>query len=309
MFGRRALIALVVVASVASCATSATHAPADGNRSAGTGKMITAAATINAWGSILAQLGGTHVTTTSIITSPDTDPHDYEPTPADARVIASATVFVQNGIGYDSWAAKAVAANPDPDRTVITVGDLVGVKEGGNPHQWYSPASVEQVADEITAALKKADPGDTVYFDAQRTTFETTGLAPYHQLINDIRATYAGTPVGASESIFTPLADALGLDLITPPSFLKAISEGTDPSAADKATIDAQIAEKKIKVYVVNSQNVTPDVSAQVAAAKMHGIAVSTVTETLSPAGTSFQNWQSVQLAALRNALARGGSP
>ena len=37
------------------------------------------------------------------------------------------------------------------------------------------------------------------------------------------------------------LAPALGLDLITPPSFLKAISEGTDVSAADKATIDEQI--------------------------------------------------------------------
>ena len=65
------------------------------------------------------------------------------------------------------------------------------------------------------------------------------------------------------------LAPTLGLDLLTPPTFLKAISEGTDPTAADKATIDRQIAEKKIKVYVYNPQNATPDVQSQVDAA--HG--------------------------------------
>jgi zinc/manganese transport system substrate-binding protein len=77
---------------------------------------------------------------------------------------------------------------------------------------------VDKVADAITAGLKKADPDDAAYFDTQRQNFETTGLATYHRLINDIKAKYAGTPVGASESIFAPLADALGLNLITPPS-------------------------------------------------------------------------------------------
>jgi zinc/manganese transport system substrate-binding protein len=276
-------------------------------RSGSTGgvKVITAAASINAWGSIMAQLGGIHVDTTSIISSPDTDPHDYEPTPADGRVIASAALFVENGIGYDAWAAKAVAANPDSSRTVIDVGQLTGTPAGGNPHRWYSPADVEKVAAAITAALRKADPADASYFDSRRRAWETTGLARYHQLIADIETRYAGTPVGASESIVTPLAGALGLDLVTPPAFLTAISEGTDPSAADKATIDAQIAGKKIRVYVFNSQNSTPDVAAQVRAAKQEGIPVATVTETLSPAGASFQDWQSAQLQALEAALAR----
>ncbi len=273
-------------------------------RTGGPGKVITAAASIDAWGSILSQLGGNHVTTTSIITNPNTDPHDYEPTPKDGVVIAKAAVFVENGIGYDSWAAKAVAANPDSNRQVIDVGRLVGVPDGGNPHRWYSPANVETVANAITADLKKADPDDAAYFTAQRTRFETTGLARYHALIKQIKATYSGVQVGASESIFAPLSDALGLDLITPASFLKAISEGTDPSAADKATIDTQISQKKIKVYVFNSQNSTPDVSAQVKAAKKQGIPIAAVTETLSPAGASFQDWQVAQLEVLQAALA-----
>lgn len=288
-----------------ACATSSSAGSAAGGTSADGGKVIIAAASINAWGSILSQLGGAHVKETSIISNPDTDPHDYEPTPADGRIIAGASLFVENGVGYDSWAAKALAANPDPNRQVINVGTLTGTPDDGNPHRWYSPADVEQVTDAITADLKKADPSDAAYFDAQRQIFQNTGLATYHRLINDIKAKYAGTPVGASESIFAPLAAALGLDLITPPSFLKAISEGTDPSAADKSTIDAQISGKRIKVYVFNSQNATPDVTAQVNAARKEGIPVTTVTETLSPAGASFQDWQSTQLKALESALAQ----
>jgi zinc/manganese transport system substrate-binding protein len=301
---RRALARSAAPAVLTAVAlTAAACSTASSAQSTGGGSVINVAASINAWGSILQQLGGSHVKETSIITKPATDPHDYEPTPADGRTIAEAKVFVENGIGYDSWAAKTVAANPDSSRDVLNVGKLVGVPDNGNPHRWYSPSDVEKVADAITADLKKADPGDSAYFDKQRKTFETKGLAQYHKLIADIKAKYAGTPVGASESIFAPLSDALGLKLLTPPAFLKDISEGTDPSAADKATIDRQITDKQIKVYVFNSQNSTPDVSAQVKAAKKAGIPVSTVTETLSPQGASFQQWQSAQLTALQSAL------
>jgi zinc/manganese transport system substrate-binding protein len=297
--------ALAVVLGLTACATTSSPARSSGSPSSGNGTVITAAASINAWGSILSQLGGTQVRASSIISNPDTDPHDYEPTPADGRIIAASALFVENGVGYDPWAAKALAASPDPHRIVLNVGELVGVPQGGNPHRWYSPPEVEKVADAITADLKKIDPGDAAYFDDQRQHFENTGLVAYHELINEIRAKYAGTSVGASESIVAPLADALGLHLITPPGFLKAISEGADPSAADKATIDKQIIGKQIKVYVFNSQNSTPDVARQVEEAKKAGIPVSTVTETLSPAGARFQDWQSRQLQALQTALAQ----
>ncbi|MDX6222873.1 MAG: zinc/manganese transport system substrate-binding protein [Frankiales bacterium] len=297
-------ITAVAIAALSGCGGSSFTSSAGAGGGAGGGAVVNAAASINAWGSILAQLGGTHVHTTSIITNPDTDPHDYEPTPADGRTIADAQLFVENGIGYDDWAAKAVAASPDSGRTVINVGQLVSIPAGGNPHRWYSPGDVETVADTITADLKKIDPADAGYFDQQRTAFEQVGLAKYHAVIADIKAKYSGTPVGASESIFSPLSDALGLSLITPPSFLQAISEGSDPSAADKATIDAQISGKKLKVYVFNSQNSTPDVAAQVKAAKAQGIPVTAITETLTPAGATFQDWQTAQLTALEAALA-----
>ncbi len=299
--GALAAAAACATLMLASCSTSSPTTSAAAG--AAGGKPITVVATINAWGSIAAQLGGSRVRAMSLITNPATDPHAYEPTPTDARVVADADVFIENGIGYDPWAAKMLAANPVGGRTVLDVGALVGIADGGNPHRWYSPTDVRAVVDQITADYVKADPGDKGYFEQRKSAFLTTDLATYNDLISQIRARYAGVKVGASESIFSPMAQALGLDLLTPASFLKAISQGTDVSAADKATIDQQISGKQIKVYVFNSQNSTPDVAAQVAAAKAAAIPVVAVTETLSPAGATFQQWQSTQLQQLAAAL------
>ena len=304
---RRIPVGLAALGAVTALAVSACSTTAPGAAATSTsGGRITVVAAENFWGSIAAQLGGSKVTESAIITNPDTDPHSYEATAADARTIAGAQLFIENGIGYDSsWAPGLVSANPNSGRTVLTVGDVLGLKDGDNPHQWYSHSSVYEVIDAITAAYKKIDPADATYFDTQKTTFENSALAEYNQLENTIRSNYNGTPIGASESIVSPLANSLGLDMLTPYSFLKDISEGTDPTSADKATIDQQIKNKQIKVYVYNSQNSTPDIQAQVKLAQQEGIPVTTVTETLSPAGDSFQQWMVSELQGLQSALAK----
>ncbi|HEX3827992.1 MAG TPA: zinc ABC transporter substrate-binding protein [Sporichthyaceae bacterium] len=286
----------VALAAAAGAATSASTGPSGGK--------FTVVAAENFWGSIASQLGGRQVTVTSIITNPDTDPHEYEATPDDARLIAGTRMFIQNGIGYDtSWAPKLVAANASDSREVLTVGDVVGLKDGDNPHQWYSRDSVYKVINAIVADYQKIDPADANWFDSQKQTFENQTLAKYNSLESDIKAKYAGTPIGASESIVSPLADTLGLQMLTPYSFLTDISEGTDPTVADKALIDQQIKGKQMKVYVYNSQNSTPDITAQVDEAKKAGIPITTVTETLSPAGASFQEWMVAELESLQDAL------
>lgn len=304
--GRRPLRVLaVVVASTLGTSACATTAP--GSTDVAGGRRIMVVAAENSWGSIAAQLGGDKVEAISLISNPQTDPHSYEPTAVDALRIARAQLFIQNGIGYDSsWAPSLIAANPSSERTVLTVGDVLGLPGNANPHQWYSHASVYAVIDAITAAYQRIDPAGASYFAQRKTWFETTALAEYNQLEAQIRTHYAGTPIGASESIVSPLAESLGLDLLTPYSFLKDISEGSDPTAADKSLIDQQIAGHRIKVYVYNSQNSTPDIQAQIALARQQGIAVTTVTETLSPAGESFQQWMTGQLRSLRTALAQG---
>jgi zinc/manganese transport system substrate-binding protein len=269
------------------------------------GGKIQVVAAENFWGSIATQVGGEHVQVTSIIVNPDTDPHDYEATPADARTIAGANYVIFNGVGYDPWVRQLLDANPVSGRKELEIGKFLSKQEGDNPHFWYNPDYVTQVANQITADLKRLDSADASYFDQQNQQFLTTGLKGYHDLISTIKQKYQGTPVGATESIFAYLAPALGLDLITPPDFMKAISEGTEPTAEDKATFDQQVTQKLIKVFVYNKQNATPDTDALKVKAQQAGIPIVAITETLDPGTASFQEWQSAQLQALEQALAQ----
>jgi zinc/manganese transport system substrate-binding protein len=278
------------------------------NEPTGGGKIAVVAAE-NFWGSIAAQLGGDRVTVRSIITSPDADPHNYELTAADGRDVASARYVIVNGVGYDPWATKLVDANPAPGRLLLTVGELVGVKEGDNPHLWYSPDDVHRVIEQIAADYKRIDPAHGSYFNQQKQAYKTQGLARYNQLIADIKSKYGGTSIGASESIMTPLAEGLKLKMVTPESFLNAISEGADPTAADKISVDQQIKTKQIKILVFNSQNSTPDVAALVAEARAENIPVATITETLVPATASFQDWQVKELEGIQDALSKATIP
>ena len=225
---------------------------------------------------------------------------------ADAQTIAGAQMVIVDGIGYDPWATQLMAANPVSGRLVLNVGQLVEVPVGGNPHRWYSPSNVHAVIDQISADYRRLDPHDAAYFAARRTAYLDRGLARYDQLIAAIKAKYAGTPVGASESIFAPLAQALGLRLLTPPSFLAAISEGTEPTAADKMTIDHQIAAHLIKVYVYNSQNATPDVQSP-GAGGSGGRHPGDDHHRDPRAGTAtFQAWQVSELEALQSGSGQG---
>src|SRR5436309_12318978 len=106
--------------------------------SASTGGRLRVVAAENFWGSIAAQLGGDRVQVTSIVHNPAADPHDYEPTPGDARHMAEAQLAIVNGAGYDPWAPKLIDANPVDGRQVVTAGDVAGIKSGANPHLWYS---------------------------------------------------------------------------------------------------------------------------------------------------------------------------
>jgi zinc/manganese transport system substrate-binding protein len=296
-----AALALLAAASmaVAACSTGAGGA----TWATGGSRVIQVAAAENSWGSIAAQIGGRHAHVVSIITSPTADPHIYEPTAADARTIAQSQVVIENGIGYDPWVARLLAAGSGP--AVLDVGKVVGVPAGGNPHRWYNPADVQAVAATLVADFSRVDPTDRTYFKTQQARFDHIALGRYHALISAIRSKYGSTPVGASESIFAMLAPALGLKLVTPGSFLKAISEGTDVTAADKLTIDRQMSNHLIRIYVYNSQNVTHDVQVQLAEAKAKDIPTATITETLVPPTSTYQAWQVRQLQGIAAALAK----
>jgi zinc/manganese transport system substrate-binding protein len=290
------LLAILAVGLTAGCGTSAPKG------SPGEARVRVVAAE-NFWGSIAAQVGGDRATVTSIIANPGTDPHAYEVTPSDARAIAQAGYVILNGAGYDPWGQALIGANPAPGRVVMVVGDVLGKKDGQNPHFWYSPGFVKQVVERIASDLGKLDPSGTEYFGRQAAQYESVGLEDYFATIATIKQRYVGTKVGATESIFTYLAAGLGLDLVTPYTYLKAISEGTDPSAADRAAVEKEITGREIKVFMFNSQNSTPDVQGLVDRARAEGIPIVKMTETLTPQDASFQDWQALQLKELLRTL------
>src|SRR5436309_2500252 len=121
--GAAVLVTLLALAG-AACSSSSTNSSSSSGAS-GRGKIDVVVAE-NFWGSIAAQLGGDHANVTSIITSPDTDPHAYEPTAQDGRALAGAQYVIFNGLGYDTWAAQAIDANPAPRRNVPQTGNLPG---------------------------------------------------------------------------------------------------------------------------------------------------------------------------------------
>jgi zinc/manganese transport system substrate-binding protein len=295
----RRIAALLVVASVplAGCG-----AAVEGTAARAGGRLQVVAAE-NFWGSIAVQLGGAKVQVQSIIVNPATDPHSYEPTAADARTVAGAQLAVVNGIGYDEWAARLLSASPSGGRAVLNVGQLLGLRDGDNPHRWYYPADVVAVARAVTAAYERLDPAGAAFFAAHLRSFLTNGLRRYDDMCREIRTRYAGTPVGYSESIFQGLGEDLGLKLLTPYSFAKAVAEGSEISARDKRTVDGQAEHRRIAVWVFNSQNVTPDVQRVNDLARTAHTPIATVTETLSPASDSFEQWQVAELEGLARAL------
>ena len=269
---------------------------------AASGGVLQVIAGENFWGSIAAQLGGSHVSVISIVTDPNADPHEYETNTTDARAFAEAKYVILNGAGYDTWGQKLLDANPVDGRKVFTVADLLKKPEGDNPHFWYHPAYVEQVADQITADYKALDSADAAYFTQQRTTFEAA-LKPYRDRIASIKAHFSGQKVGATESIFVYLADALGLNLISPPEFMQAAAEGNDPPDASVAEFQQQIEQKQITVLVYNVQTVTAVTSNLKQLAAQQNIPTVGVSETMQPPDATFQDWQYAQLLTLQNAL------
>ena len=291
---RRIAFVVAVVAVLAACSTKSTP------NAVSTGR-ITVVSSTSAWGSLAAQVGGDLVDVTSIVSNPDADPHDYEPTAENARTISTATYVIFNGVGYDEWARRVVDSNGDKQQLVLDIGTLVGAKDGDNPHRWYFPDDVRKVIDRLVEDFKRIDPAHAADFDQRKADFEARQFTRYSGVIDSIRAKHAHAPTGASESLFVGIANATGLDLLTPGSFVNAISEGIDPSAQDKSTVEQQIAAKAIKVFVFNPQNSTPDVASLVDQARANGIPVVEFTETL--VGATFIDWQVAQLQKLADAL------
>jgi zinc/manganese transport system substrate-binding protein len=290
--------ALILASNAAACSMpgGTTHDP---------GVPLVVVAAENTWGSIAAQLGGVHVVVTSIVSDPNADPHEYESNPADARLMASANYVIVNGAGYDNWANHLLAAQASAGRKVLNVANLVGKRDGDNPHFWYDPSDVYKVIAQITADYRALQPAQSSYFSSRSATFAQL-LAPYKERLAYVQQHFAGTAVASTESILQYLAEYVHLDVVTPVAFMQAVAEGNDPPASSLVTFTDQIRTKAFRVLVFNLQTVTPLTTQLKEQAASRNIPVVGVSETIQPPVASFEEWMVGQLDSLINALNSG---
>jgi zinc/manganese transport system substrate-binding protein len=270
-------------------------------------KTVQIVAAENFWGSLVSQIGGNKVHVLSIVSDPNADPHEYESSAKDARAVATANYVVVNGAGYDSWASKLLSASPNSKRVVLNAAALNGVSTGGNPHIWYSPAYVNKTVATMEQNLIALDPSQKSYFQSQYKKL-TASLAIYQNKIAAIKQLYAGTKVAATEDIFVYLANASGLDLISPPSFIEAVAEGNDPPASSVVTFQQQLKSNQVKLLVYNEQTVTPLTTSIEQLAAQQRVPVVGVTETMEPTTTTFQNWMNSEVTNIQKALQAGAT-
>jgi zinc/manganese transport system substrate-binding protein len=266
-------------------------------------KAITVVAAENFYGNIVAQLGGDKVHVTSILSDPNVDPHEYESSVEDAKALAAADLVIENSGGYDDWMDKLLSASPSARRVLLKGFDVAPTKLPDNEHVWYDVDNVQAIAQSVTESLKKLDPANAPLYAKNLRTFGES-LSRVRQKIQQMNEKWHGTPVGLTETIFLYQAKPLGLSVLTPFEFQKAIAEGNDPPADTVVTAENQVKGKKIKVLIYNEQTVSAVTTKLQEEAKAAGIPVVPVTETM-PSAVNYQDWILGQLTVLERALGK----
>lgn len=256
----------------------------------------------NFYGELVRQLGGPHVSVTSILSNPDQDPHLFEASPKTARALAAARLVVYNGANYDPWITKLLGASraTKQQRSEIVAAELVGKKPGDNPHLWYLPGTMPAVAHAVNAFLVRADPANQADYDARLAQF-IDSLKPIDEKIATLKQRYQGVPVTATEPVFGYMAHAIGLTMRNERFQLAAMNE-TEPSAAAVAAFERDLKTRQVKALIYNSQASDASTRRMLKIAHQARVPVVHVTET-QPGGKTYRQWMLDQLDALEKAL------
>ncbi len=286
------LLILILVLSACSSSIGST------TPSSSTIKVVAAE---NFYGDIAKQVGGSYVSVINIISNPNVDPHVYESSVKTAIQVSQAQIVIENGGGYDAWMDKLLSGSPDSNRITVNAFNIASVKLPENEHVWYSTDNAATIAQAIATNLEKLDPSHKAAFEQNLQEFKQS-LQAIQQKITAIKVKYTGTPVGLTETIYLYQAIPLGLNVLTPFAFQKAMAEGNEPPADAVVTAENQITHHQIKVLIYNEQTITPSTTKLENDARAQNIPVVPVTETM-PLGKTYQTWMLDQLNVLEQAL------
>ncbi len=115
------------------------------------------------------RVGGDRVEVQMLI-PPGSNPHTFEPKPADLESLSKAKLLVLNGISLEYWADAMVNAAHNLNLKVIVTADGLPILRGdehgetGNPHVWLDPINAVHQVGKIRDALIEVDPdGSDLY--------------------------------------------------------------------------------------------------------------------------------------------------
>lgn len=293
------VVGLIAVALVAAACSASTTGSDSG--------VIQAVGAENQYANVISQIGGRYVHASAVMSNPSADPHSFEASPSVARTVGAAKLVVQNGLGYDPFMATIEKAAPNAGRKVIDVQSLLRLPDStANPHLWYDPTTMPQVAKQVAADLSALDPPHASTFQANLATFDTS-LDPWRQAIASLKASQAGAPVAVTEPVADYLLQAAGADIRTPPEFEAEVMNGVDPSPQDVAQENSLLTSHAVKALLYNQQVADSLTQGFLATASSHNVPVVGVYETM-PAGFTYQSWMLAETQALQKAVASGVS-
>ena len=244
----------------------------------------------NMWADLAAQITGPDMTVTSVLSRPVSDPHLYEPGPAEGRMVSDATLVIANGAGYDAWMERLARTRSPAAFPVLRVQDVADWHEGDNVHLWYNISAVEAFIKAFVAACQKADPSHASAYAVRGQRLQAA-VDQVKNVITTARSEVSGQPVAATEQVFTPLADRMGLRMKRQ-GFQLAVMNDVEPAPSEVAMFEDDIRQHRINLLIYNSQVNRPSVERLVAMAKQEGVPVLAVSETM-PQGLHWQQWVS----------------
>ena len=246
----------------------------------------------NFYGGVAVQVAGTSAKVTSIMSNPNQDPHEFQTDAETAKAVANADIVIYSGIGYDNWMEKLIAAQSKSGRVVIKVSDLIGAKEGDNPHIWYDPRTMPALVAKLASVLNNPDAVPRF----------SKAMRPLLEEITKLQPKTRGIKVTATEPVFGYMATALGFEMLNY-GFQLAVMNDTDPSFRQTANFEKSLTTKNARILFCNSQVSNPVTQRMKDLAKNSGIPVVGVTETQPADAKTYVQWMLSQLVAVDAAL------
>lgn len=218
---------------------------------------LKAVASFTVLADVVKQVGGQHVTVTSLV-KPDGDPHEFEPSPSDAKSLKAADVVFVSGLGLEGWMDRLISASGYKG-TPVTVSEGIktrSMEEDGktitDPHVWNSPVNVKVWVKNIETTLTAADPADAQDFKANADAYLKTldALDAFaHSKFDTIPE--ERRKVLTSHDAFGYFGREYKVTFLSP----LGVSTETEASAGDVAKLIEQIKAENVKTYFFENSN------------------------------------------------------